>query len=195
MTTFSAAVQAVSLVALGSLLVYTLALVRMGRLSAHLIVSWIVAELLAIIAVLLWGRLPLMSFTSSLGNRELLVVLAVVSFSFIAYLMLDSLQRISQQSAQITRLAQEFALLRAETTRPALDHALVEPLLNVPDMGVPRTEEANTRQRVSTRRDPGLLAQLALAAWLVLCFVLYVVQGYFTLPAFLHHLLLAAHKQ
>lgn len=112
MTRFSWGIQTVCLGALGALLVYTLALVRVGRLTARVTVSWILADLIAIAAILLWGRLPLLAYTSALTDRELLLVLAVLSFSYLAYLMLDSLQRISAQSAQIARLAQQIALMQ-----------------------------------------------------------------------------------
>jgi hypothetical protein len=82
MTGFSFSVQLVCLGALVSLLVYTLALVRLGRLSARLTVSWILADLVAIVAILVWGRLPVFAFTSTLDDRVLLVVLAVLFFSF-----------------------------------------------------------------------------------------------------------------
>ena len=119
MTRFSWGVQIVCLAALGSLLVYTLALVRIGRLTARVTVSWILADLIAIAAILLWGRLPLIAYTSALTDRELLLVLAVLSFSYLAYLMLDSLQRISAQSAQIARLAQQIALMQEAADAPA----------------------------------------------------------------------------
>ncbi len=118
MTRFSWSVQLVCLGALVSLLVYTLALVRLGRLSARVTVSWILADLVAIVAILAWGRLPVLAFTSTLDDRELLVVLAVLFFSYVSYLMLDSLQRISTQSTQIARLAQQLALLQEAVGTP-----------------------------------------------------------------------------
>ena len=60
----------------------------------------------------LWQWLPLFGFTSTLGDRELLMVLAVVFFALIAFLMLDSLVRISTHTHQIKLLSQEVALLR-----------------------------------------------------------------------------------
>ena len=58
MRSFSFAVERTCLVVLGSLLVYTVALMRRGRLSAFISVRWIIAELAAVGAVMVWGRLP-----------------------------------------------------------------------------------------------------------------------------------------
>jgi hypothetical protein len=112
MSSFSVAVRIVSFVVLGLLMIYTLFLMRSSRLSAHVTVRWILAEAAAILMVLLWGMLPLISYTSALSDRELLVILAVIFFGFIAFLILDSLVRISTHTKQIKVLTQELALLR-----------------------------------------------------------------------------------
>ncbi len=117
MTTFSFTVQSVCLGALALLFGYTLWLLRSGRLSAHVTVRWVLAESAAFLAVLLWRWLPMFSYTSGLGDRELLVVLAVIFFAFIAFLILDCLVRISTHTRQIKLLTQELALLR-ECTEP-----------------------------------------------------------------------------
>lgn len=124
MTSFSFTVQSACLGVLALLLLYTLWLMRSGRLDAHVTVRWILAECAAILAVLLWGRLPFIAYTSALGDRELLVVLAVILFCLIAFLMLDCLSRISAQTHQIKRLTQELALLResAESSRGKQNH-------------------------------------------------------------------------
>ncbi|MBK7422044.1 MAG: DUF2304 domain-containing protein [Propionivibrio sp.] len=105
-------VQSVCLGVLALLLVYTLWLMRSGRLNAHVTVRWILAEGAALLAVTLWQWLPLFGFTSTLGDRELLMILAVVFFALIAFLILDSLVRISTHTHQIKLLTQELALLR-----------------------------------------------------------------------------------
>ena len=114
MTTFSFAVQSVCIGALVLLFGYTLWLMRTGRLNAHVTVRWVLAECAALVAVLLWRLLPLFNFTSTLGDRELLVVLAVVFFALIAFLVLDCLVRISTNTHQIKLLTQELALLRED---------------------------------------------------------------------------------
>ncbi len=119
MTTFSFAVQSVCMGVLSLLFGYTLWLMRTGRLNAHVTVRWVLAESATFIAVLLWRWLPLFSFTSTLGDRELLVVLAVVFFALISFLILDCLVRISTHTHQIKLLTQDLALLRetAESSR------------------------------------------------------------------------------
>lgn len=119
MTTFSFAVQSVCMGVLALLLGYTLWLMRTGRLNAHVTVRWVLAESATLIAVLLWRYLPLFGFTSTLGDRELLVIMAVVFFALIAFLILDCLVRISTHTHQIKLLTQELALLResAELSR------------------------------------------------------------------------------
>jgi len=112
MTSFSLVVQSVCISLLLSLILYTLWLTRSERLNAHTAVRWVLAECLAMVAIVLWQWLPMFSVTSSMGDRELLVVLAVVFFVLGAFLMLDSLVRISTHTGQIKLLTQEVALLR-----------------------------------------------------------------------------------
>jgi Uncharacterized conserved protein (DUF2304) len=119
MMSSSFTVLGICLGVLALLFAYTLWLMRSGRLNAHVTVRWILAEGAAFVAVSLWQWLPLFGFTSTLGDRELLMILAVVFFALIAFLMLDSLVRISTHTHQIKLLTQELALLRehAESKR------------------------------------------------------------------------------
>lgn len=117
MMSSSLTVQGICLGVLALLFIYTLWLMRSGRLNAHVTVRWILAEGAAFLAVSLWQWLPLFGFTSTLGDRELLMVLAVVFFALIAFLMLDCLVRISTHTHQIKLLTQEVALLR-ESAEP-----------------------------------------------------------------------------
>lgn len=112
MMSSSFTVQSICLGVLALLFLYTLWLMRSGRLNAHVTVRWILAEGAAFLAVLLWQWLPLIGITSTLGDRELLMVLAVVFFALISFLMLDSLARISTHTHQIKLLTQEVAILR-----------------------------------------------------------------------------------
>ncbi len=105
-------VQGICLIVLGVLILYTMWLMRTGRLNAHVTVRWILAESAAFFAVLLWQSLPLFGYTSHMEDRELVMVLAVVFFALIAFLVLDCLMRISTHTRQIKLLAQEIALLR-----------------------------------------------------------------------------------
>lgn len=126
MTTFSFTVQSVCLGGLALLFGYTLWLMRTGRINAQVTVRWVLVEIAVIFAVLLWRWLPLFSITSTLGDRELLVILAVVLFVFIVFLILDCLVRISTHTHQIKLLTQELALLR-EITEPRRYQKIVEP--------------------------------------------------------------------
>lgn len=112
MMSASITVLGICLGVLALLFIYTLWLMRSGRLNAHVTVRWILAEGAAFVAVSLWQWLPLFGFTSTLGDRELLMVLAVVFFSLVAFLMLDSLVRISTHTHQIKLITQEVALLQ-----------------------------------------------------------------------------------
>ena len=112
MMSSSFTVQGICLGLLALLCIYTLWLMRTGRLNAHVTVRWLLAEGAAFLAVLLWQWLPLFGVTSTMGDRELLMILAVVFFALIAFLMLDSLVRISTHSHQVKLLTQEVALLR-----------------------------------------------------------------------------------
>lgn len=123
MMSSSFTVQGICLGVLGLLFIYTLWLMRTGRLNAHVTVRWILAEGAAFLAVLLWKWLPLFGFTSALGDRELLMVLAVVFFALVAFLMLDSLVRISTHTHQIKLLTQEVALLRESVDEERRDIA------------------------------------------------------------------------
>jgi len=110
MKSFSILVQSTCLMVIFMLIVYTLWLMRSKRLDTHVTVRWVLTEITALLLVFLWGQLPFISITSNLGDRELLVVLAVIFFGFIAFLMLDCLSRISSHTIQIRRLAQELAI-------------------------------------------------------------------------------------
>ena len=197
MTRFSWGVQLVCLGALGALLVYTLALVRVGRLTARVTVSWILADLIAIAAILLWGRLPVIAYTSALGDRELLLVLAVLFFTYVAYLMLDSLQRISAQSAQIARLAQQMALMQEAATAAGRRDAGDSPGARPASAGpLPAATTARPRgEAAEPGHGPGPAGQIVIAAWIVLCFATYLYQEYGHFPLWLHNLLVANYKE
>jgi hypothetical protein len=147
---------------------------RSGRLDAHVTVRWILAECAAILAVLLWGRLPFITYTSVLGDRELLVVLAVIFFGLVAFLMLDCLARISTHTYQIKRLTQELALLR-ESTRKQSNSALLRD-----DLAPQRNDIASGGER---KRDA--MRDALLAIWIVACICIYLLQIKGLYPSFL----------
>ena len=112
MITLNYDVQELCLTIIGVLLIYTLWLIRSGRLSSHVGVTWVLTEIMAFVLLLLWKWMPFFGITSKLGDRELFMILAVGFFAFVVFLMLDSLSRVSKQAQQIKLLTQELALLR-----------------------------------------------------------------------------------
>ena len=111
---FSASVLLVGLGMLFVLLLYTLWLLRAGKLTPHVTVRWMLVECLTMLAILLWGYLPFIRVTRTLDDRELLLVLAIIFVAVAAYLLLESMVLISGHTNQIRRLTQELALLRTE---------------------------------------------------------------------------------
>jgi hypothetical protein len=112
---FSTTVQSICLGALALLMLYTLWLSRYKGLEAHIAVRWILIECVAILAVVLWRWLPFLAYTSGLQDRELLLILTVLFFVFVAFFVLGTLIRISMHSRQIKQLTQELALVRLQT--------------------------------------------------------------------------------
>lgn len=111
---FSYMIIVTSVSVFASLFLYMIYLLRSGRLSAHTTVRWVLAELAALCMILLWGRLPFFSYTSTLGDRELLVILAVILFALFSFLIMELLVQLNKQGNQIVRLAQEVSILRAK---------------------------------------------------------------------------------
>ena len=92
------------------LLAYTLYLVRSDRLSAHLAMSWIVTEL-AVLAILASDRL-LSMIGSYFGDESALFGVLMLGATWMVFLMLDTLIRISSVALKSTLVNQELALLR-----------------------------------------------------------------------------------
>ena len=111
MTSFSYTVLAICIGFLGVLILYTLFLFRSGRLNAHITVRWLIAELFAIVLIIIWGSLPLIKYTSALTDREMMVLLAVTFFGFISFLILDCLARISANTRNINVIVQRIAVI------------------------------------------------------------------------------------
>lgn len=109
---FARDIQIACLAALALLLCYTLWLSRYRGLDSHVTVRWVLVQCAAIGAVVLWKWLPIFELTSQLQDRQLLLITTVLMFTFVAFLMLDLLVRISRQSVQIKKLTQELAIQR-----------------------------------------------------------------------------------
>src|SRR4051812_34271303 len=92
------------------LIVYTLHLVRSDRLSAHLAISWIVAEL-GLLAVIASDRLVSM-LQGYFGEESTLFGALMLGAAWMVFLMLDNLVRISSLGLKLTQAIQELALLR-----------------------------------------------------------------------------------
>lgn len=184
MTSFSLAVRTGCLGLLLVLMVYTLWLMRTGRLNAHVTVRWILAEAVAVVAVLLWAWLPLIKYTSTLGDRELLVMLAVVFFVLLAFFILDCLVRISTHTRQIKQLSQEQALLRQHTADAGVQ-------FSVSALSAP-TPEPRAKSRASVTQR---LCNLFLFFWMAACLGLFILDGLGGFPPFLKAFLTAKFKQ
>jgi hypothetical protein len=123
---FARDIQIACLAALALLLCYTLWLSRYRGLDSHVTVRWVLVQCAAIFAVVLWKWLPIFEFTSQLQDRQLLLVTTVLMFTFVAFLMLDLLVRISRQSVQIKKLTQELAIQRLRIDSVAAPEAARE---------------------------------------------------------------------
>jgi hypothetical protein len=183
-------VRFVSVALMCGLVVYTVWLLRSERLSAHIAVRWVLAECAAIAAFLLWQWLPLFRYTSAIGDRELLMVLAVIFFVLVTFLMLDSLVRISTQNVQIKRLAQELALLReaVESGQPLAENPAD------PSQLPPRLHEL-TRLDALAQPDGTIVMpifmEVGLSVWLLVCVAVFVWQLQPSFPAAFSRLLTA----
>jgi hypothetical protein len=95
--------------------VYTIHLVRSGRISAHLAVSWIAAELLLVVVM---GVGHIRSLTKSvLGDEGAPYSLFLIGVLWIIFLMLESLARISLLTNKLKNISQEHALLKERMDR------------------------------------------------------------------------------
>jgi hypothetical protein len=96
-------------------LAYTIHLVRSGRISAHLAVTWIATELLF---MLVMGIGSLRSLTRTvLGDEGAPYSLFLLGALWVIFLMLESLTRISLLTTKLKNLTQEHALLQERVER------------------------------------------------------------------------------
>ena len=96
-------------------LVYTFYLVRSNRLSAHLAISWIVAE--SALLILILSDSVLSYVRSTLGEDVTLYGGLLLVTVWIVFLMLDSLMRISSLTVKLKEVNQELALARERLDR------------------------------------------------------------------------------
>ena len=122
--------------------------------------------------------LPVISYTSRLNDREMLVILAVIFFGLISFLILDALSRISTHTRQLKVLTQEVALLReniAASGKIDLAHRPIEPI-DRDDSGILKGQACSMLKGYQ---------QAMLALWIVLCLGIYIMQMYPSYPLFL----------
>ena len=98
-----------------AILIYTLSLIRRKKLSIHLAISWIVVEVMLLIAT------SITTFTtkliSLLGETNFYSFVFLFIISWIVLLMLDTLKRVSDIMGKTVILIQENGLLREKIDR------------------------------------------------------------------------------
>ena len=98
-----------------AILIYTLSLIRHKKLSIHLAISWIVVEVMLLIAT------SITTFTtkliSLLGETNFYSFVFLFIISWIVLLMLDTLKRVSDIMGKTVILIQENGLLREKIDR------------------------------------------------------------------------------
>lgn len=159
MSSFVGHIQIVCLATLALLIVYTLWLSRYRELDGHLTVRWLLIQVTALLTIAFWRWLPFFTVTSTLQERELLLMITVLQFAFVVFLMLDLLVRSSRQSMQIKRLTQEVAIQRTRIDAIA------------PEPGVSGTPQGDRTPTVPSRVAREKLSKAAILAslWIVFC--------------------------
>lgn len=95
--------------------IYTLYLVRSGRISAHMAISWVIAEVAFLVVMFFDGiRSSAKAFLGGDGAPYSLFLLGAV---WIVFLMLESLTRISSLTGKLKEVNQELALARERLDR------------------------------------------------------------------------------
>lgn len=165
---FISDIQAVSLATLGFLCVYTLWLSRYRGLDAHITVRWVLVQVVAMLAIIIWRWLPVYTLTSHLQDRELLLLTTVLLFAFVTFLMLDILVRVSKQKDQMKRLVQELAIQRQRIDRIAAPD--LSPVQSEPDIQLAGDISAQ-------RRTDGGIGQLFACFWIMICVAFYYIEA------------------
>jgi hypothetical protein len=95
--------------------IYTLYLVRSGRLSAHMAMSWVIAEVAFIVVMFFDGIRS--SVKAFLGGDNAPYSLFLLGVLWVVFLMLESLTRISSLTFKLKEVNQELAILRERMDR------------------------------------------------------------------------------
>lgn len=97
------------------ILCYTLFLIRVGKISAHLSISWILTEIILIIVVAIK---PIGDFfIIFLGENNFFAVVLILIIGWIISLMLNTLTRVSDLTNKVRSVIQENAMLRERVER------------------------------------------------------------------------------
>jgi hypothetical protein len=104
------AIRIVVLVGLIGLFSYTVYLIRTKKLSAHLAMSWILAELLLIATVAI-EQIPA-TLRAIVGDENFYTVILLLVIGWIIILMLDTLTRVSEVENRTRIVIQENGLLQ-----------------------------------------------------------------------------------
>ena len=98
------------IVLIALILLHTLHLIRTNRLGAHLAISWVVTEVaFLLLCIFDW---PLELARSFFGEGNTLIGAFLLGIAWMAFLMLDTLTRISSVTGKLKEVNQELALLR-----------------------------------------------------------------------------------
>ena len=108
-------IRLVAILIIIAILFYTLNLIRSKKLSIHLAISWIVVELMLLVAT------SITAFTnklvSLLGETNFYSLVFLFIIGWIVLLMLDTLKRVSDIMGKTVTLTQENGLLREKIDR------------------------------------------------------------------------------
>lgn len=108
-------IRLVAILIIIAILIYTLNLIRSKKLSIHLAISWIVVELMLLVAT------SITAFTNKLvallGETNFYSLVFLFIIGWIVLLMLDTLKRVSDIMGKTVTLTQENGLLREKIDR------------------------------------------------------------------------------
>jgi len=92
------------------ILLYTIYLIRLGKLTARLTVSWIMTEILLIIVIAIK---PIGDYIKSvIGEQNLIVLISFIVVGWIILLMLNILTRVADLTEKNRIVIQDNAILR-----------------------------------------------------------------------------------
>ncbi|KTD69646.1 MULTISPECIES: DUF2304 domain-containing protein [Legionella] len=96
-------------------LLYTIHLVRAEKLSAHMAISWIIAELAFLI--IMSSEYLRSSIRAFLGEQNAPYSLFLLGAVWVLFLMLESLTRVSSLTVKLKQINQELALTKERLER------------------------------------------------------------------------------